>query len=284
MKNYQYQIIRYVHDHFTGEYVNVGVVVYSPENHFLASKTTRKYQRITSMFAEANGKWIQRVLRDFEDKLEIASKRLTDLFQPSQQIDNVTGSILPMDDTAIRLSETQFGIDVDLNAALEDLYQSLIEKHISDPKKETLLDEDVWREKYKQYFEKYEIIGKLKEHKVRLSDLPEDNILFSRAWKNEIWHCYEPLSFVVKNTDTVKSKIHKWSGKLSGIRRSGEELHLTLLVSFSPKHKKMLPLLEEYLLKEYNLPDNKLRVDIVTDDQAEILAKDVAEKMEKHLN
>ncbi|MDP5172607.1 MAG: DUF3037 domain-containing protein, partial [Bacteroidia bacterium] len=42
MKKYHYQIIRYVHDHFTGEFVNVGVVVYSKENGFLDCRTVRK--------------------------------------------------------------------------------------------------------------------------------------------------------------------------------------------------------------------------------------------------
>jgi len=284
MKSYQYQIIRYIHDHFTGEYVNVGVVVYSPENHFLKSKITRKYQRITSMFADANGKWVQKVLRDFEDQLALQSKRLTDLFQPSQKIEYVTGSIIPNDDTAIRLSPPQFGIDVHLDSALEDLFQSMVEKHINDSRRDTLLDEDVWRERYKQYFEKYEIINNLKEHKIKISDHPDDVISFSKAWKNDIWHCYEPLSFVVKKRDTVKNKIQKWSGRLSGLRRSGVALHLTLMVSYSEKHRRMLPLAEEYLVKEYNIPENKIRVEIVTEDQAEILAKEVVKMMQDHTN
>ena len=31
MKPYQYQVIRYTHDRVTGEFVNVGVVLYVPE-------------------------------------------------------------------------------------------------------------------------------------------------------------------------------------------------------------------------------------------------------------
>jgi len=284
MKSYQYQLIRYVHDHFTGEFVNLGVVVYSPENNFLTCKTTRKYQRVASLFPDVEGRWVLKVLRDFENRLQITAQRLQDLFSPSQNLGHVTSKIIPNDDTAIRFSEVQHGVDVDLNAAMDDLFSSLIEKHVDEPKKDTLLDEDVWKEKYKQYFEQYGIVDRLNEHIVKVSDLPEDSITFNRAWKNEIWHCYEPLSFVVKKSDTVKNKILKWSGRLSGLRRAGEELHITLLVSFSAKHKKMLPLLEEYLLKEYNLPDNKLRVDFVTDDNAESLAKSVAEQMEKHRN
>lgn len=284
MKPYQYQVVRYVHDHFTGEYVNVGVVVYNPENRYLACKITNKYQRITSMFADANGVWIMKILRDFEKKLHQTTDRLSELFQPSDQIENVTGSIIPNDDTAIRFSEAYSGVDIDYEVALEDLFNSLVEKHIHDSKKDTLLDEDVWKEKYKKYFEKYGIADRLNEHIVKISDLPEDYISFNKAWKNEIWHCYEPLSFVVKNRETVKNKVHKWSGRLNGLRRAGEPIHLTLMVSFSEKHKKMQPFIEQYLITEYKTSANNLRVEIVTDDQAEFLAEKVSKEMEAHSN
>ncbi|MDZ7717019.1 MAG: DUF3037 domain-containing protein [Balneolaceae bacterium] len=138
MKSYQYQIIQYVHDHFTGEYVNVGIVVYSPENKYLACRITNKYQRITSMFSEANGIWIMRVLRDFESQLNQTAEKMSELFQPSDEIENVTGNIIPNDDTAIRFSESQIGVDIDYNVALEDLFNSLVEKYIHDPKKDTV--------------------------------------------------------------------------------------------------------------------------------------------------
>ena len=275
MKSYQYQIIRYVHDHFTGEYVNVGVVVYSHENRFLACKITNRYQRITSMFPEANGKWIMKVLRDFEAKLNQISARLSELFQPSGQIEHITAGIIPKDDTAIRFSETYTGLDIDFDAALEDLFNSLIDKHIEDPKKDTLLDDDVWKMKYKKYFEQYNVISNLNVHEVRTGN---DLFTFDKAWKNEIWHCYEPLSFIVKKKGTVKEKVYRWAGKIQGLQNADEPLHLTLMTSFSSNHKGMITFVKDYLLKEHS----NIQIEIVTDDQAESLAKSISEKMNAH--
>ena len=275
MKSYQYQVIQYVHDHFTGEYVNVGIVVYSPENRFLACRITNKYQRITSMFSEANGIWILKVLRDFESKLNQTAKKLSELFQPSEKIENVTGNIIPNDDTAIRFSESHTGVDIDFNAALEDLFNSLVEKYIHDLKKDTELDEDVWKKKYKKYFEQYNLINNLTEYKVETSN---DVFSFNKAWKNEVWHCYEPLSFVVKREETVKKKVYRWAGKIQGLQKAEEPLHITLMTSFSPDHKRMLSFVEDYLLKE----SSNLQIEIVTDDQAELLAKKVSDDMKAH--
>ena len=67
MKTYYYQLLRYIHDQFTGEFVNLGIVVYSPEQQFLKAKVTQRYSRITSLFPEARGRYITTSAKDFEN-------------------------------------------------------------------------------------------------------------------------------------------------------------------------------------------------------------------------
>lgn len=276
MKKYQYQIIRYVHDHFTGEYVNVGVVVYSKEDHFLAGKTSGKYQRITHMFPEANGKWILRLLNNFKHQISIRSKELNELFTPSELLEQITNSILIQDNNALQLSTPRMAIDVNLEAALDDLYNAQVEKYISNKtENDSLLDEDVWRKSYKSYFEKYGIDKRLQMHDVKV---PKDTISFDKSWKNEFWHSYEPLSFVLKEKDSVKDKVYKWAGKLNGLQQSNETFHLTLMTSIAPKHKDLMSFIHEYL----NIQSDKLKVNIVTEDQAENLALEIMREMELH--
>ncbi len=57
MIKYQYQILRYVHDQFTGEFGNLGVVMYAPKNRFLKCKVVSKYARLSSFFGEINGQF-----------------------------------------------------------------------------------------------------------------------------------------------------------------------------------------------------------------------------------
>ena len=278
MKKYQYQLIRYIHDHFTGEYVNVGVVVYSKDDRFLASKTTNRYQRITNMFPDANGRWIMRVLANFNQQINRVSEELNELFTPSNSLEQITNSILIRDNAAIQLTETKLAIDIDLEIAINDLYNSQVEKYtLGKIDKNTLLDEDVWRTKYKAYFEKYGIDKRLKKHDIKV---PKDTISFQKSWKNEIWHCYEPLSFVLTEKDRIKDKVYKWAGRLQGLQQANEPLHLTLMTSISPKHKDLNSFIMEYL----KVSSDRLTVDIITDDKAENLAKEIYLKMELHDN
>lgn len=278
MKKYQYQIVRYVHDHFTGEYVNVGVVVYSREDSFLACKITGKYKRITDMFPGVNGRWVLKVLNNFNTSLDRISKELNELFLPSDSLEQLTNSILIRDNNAIQLTMVKMAIDINLQSALEDLYNSQVEKYnVSVQEKDTLLDDEVWKTKYKSYFEKYGIDKKLVLHKV---NVPKDVISFDKSWKNEIWHSYEPLSFVLKESDSIKDKVYKWAGKLQGLLQSNEPLHLTLLTSLPSKHSNMKGFIDEYLkVKSY-----KLTVEIVSDHEAENLAIKIKEQMEMHEN
>ncbi len=276
MENYQYQVIRYVHDHFTGEFVNVGIILYSKENQFLSCKTVRKYQRITHLFPESDGKWIVKVLKSIEQAVEAECRKLEDLFSPSEQLDLVTNKLFPNDNNAFRLTGPIAAIDLDLNAALNDLFSQLVEKYIANKEDSARMsDEDVWKVKYKNYFEKYGITSRLNTHEVKV---PEDVISFDYSWKNEIWHTYEPVSFELKQKESIKEKVYKWAGKIQALKKAEEPLHISFLTSINPKHQDLMEFIKGYL----QASDDKLQVEIVTADQAEDLAKRILEQMQHH--
>ena len=276
MKKYQYQVIRYVHDHFTSEFVNVGVVLFSKEHKFLGCKTIRKYQRITHLFPEANGKTIARILRYIEQKVKSESQKLNELFSLPDQLDAILNQVISNDNNAFQFTSSKAAIDIDLNAALEDLYTQLVEKYyLNDEDKQTLTDDDVWKLKYKTYFEKYGLTTRLKSHEVTV---PNDVISFGMSWKNEIWHSYEPLSFELKKKDSIKEKVYKWTGKLQALKQADEALHISFLTSINPKHKELMSFVKEYL----QASNGNLQIDVVTEDQAENVAKSIQQQMELH--
>ena len=45
MKTYELQVLRYHHDIVTGEFVNVGIVLFNKEMKFLKGAVTHKYAR-----------------------------------------------------------------------------------------------------------------------------------------------------------------------------------------------------------------------------------------------
>jgi hypothetical protein len=276
MKTYQYQIIKYVHNHFTGEFVNIGVVVYDPETKYLGCKVTKKYKRISNFFPSSDGKRVIQLLQYFEHSIKQKRKELVCLFSPSVSLADITSSILLKDNSVIQYSAVKTAIDVDLDAALNDLYNDLIGKydHEKDVQK-SLSDDDVWRQKYKKYFDEAGISGKLKSHVIKTKN---DDFKFEKAWKNEIWHCYEPLSFELQNKDAIKDKVYKWAGKLQGMQQTQEKLSITLLSALNPEFSDMKKFINEYL----DVNNENIDVDIVFDDQAQKVVSKIVLEMEEH--
>lgn len=276
MIKYQYQIIKYVHDQFTGEFVNVGVVIYSPDSHFLKAKVVNRYSRINSLFPEANGRFILRLLRNFESEIFSIAKQLSELFKPSADLKSITSDILPNDNSALQLSDVKLALDIDLDAALNDLYKDIVEKYIVlQHNSNTLSDDDVWKKRYKDYFDKYNVSERLTKHEVSTTN---DIFSFEKAWKNEIWHCYQPISFELQNQESIKDKVYKWVGRIQEINKAKEKIHLTFLSSISENHKS----LKKFIFNHLDYDTEQLQIDVVLDVDAEKTAKHIKEMMVEH--
>lgn len=126
MKSYQYQIIKYVHDHFTSEFVNIGVVVFDSKSQYLKCKVARGHKRITQFFPNAEGEEVIQLLEFFDRTIENKSKDLT---QFKISIDDITNAILQKDNCSIQYSDVKIGIDFDLDTALNSLYQNMVAKY-----------------------------------------------------------------------------------------------------------------------------------------------------------
>jgi hypothetical protein len=278
MKKYQYQLVKYVHDHFTGEFINVGVVLYSPENQFLDCKMVDKQSRLLGLFPKANWRFLFKVFKNIENSVKSEAKLMGGLFLKNNDLDKLTSKIIAKDNSAIQFSQAKSGIDIDLKAAFNDLYFDLVEKYIQvTPKKKSLTDQDVWQTKYKRYFEEYHIANRLVKYKLVTSN---DEFTFEKSWKNHIWHCYQPVSFLLQDKDSIKDKVYKWAGKLKEMKSTDEKIHLTFLTSLSRKNKDLEEFIQEYL----TLDETNLQVDIIQETDAEKFVQEVQALMLAHDN
>ncbi len=277
MKKFQYQIIRYMHDRVTAEFVNVGIVVYQPETKFLQGKFVSKFSRISQFFIDINGQYLLSTLRHFERELDTATKRLNELFSNHSSLTEIINSILPKDDSALFCSDLLFGIDIDPQSALDDLFDRLINKYNHDVDKDYHDDKYVWRKVYKQYFDKYEITSKLRPHTVKTD---HDHIEFDKAWKNGVWNCYQTLSFDLKRNDSIKNKVYRWSGILSELENSDQELHLYFLTVSHSRNRTINKFIEDTILKHNNV--RSLKVTMITEKQADKFVAGVKKDIEEH--
>jgi hypothetical protein len=284
MIKYEYQILRYIHDQASGEFVNVGIVIFEPETKFLKAKVLNKFSRISNFFEEINGYFLLNTLKHFQKEIECINKDLR-FFNSSEflslnekpSLKFISNKVLLSDDSGIKLTEPKFGLDIELESALDDLFNRLVDKYNSEVSKDIHSDAYAWNKIYKTYFDKYGITPKLKDHTVKT---PNDQIKFDKAWKNGVWNCYQSLSLDLKKEDSIKNKVYKWSGKIKELSSAHEKMNLYFLTT-SPKANAELNDFIKHTLLQNN---DEVNVTIVREDEAEQFAGKVKAAIEKSLS
>lgn len=279
MIKYQYQIIRYIHDRITGEFVNVGLLMFEPTSKFLECKVITKYARISQFFGEINGSFLLTTLKQLQSQVMEVSSSLEEFRftnKDFKDVSSITDYLLPKDDSALIATEVKLGIDVKLDAAFNDLYDRIVEMYNHDGDHEIHTDYYAWQKIYKSHFDKFGVTQKLKKHSVKTE---KDSIEFDKAWKNGVWNCYQTLSFDLKKTDSIKNKVYKWSGVLKELTTSSEEIKLYFLTT-TPKvgDSELNNFIKSTLT---DIDTDKIEVSIVTESEAETFAAKVKKAMEE---
>ena len=278
MIKYQYQVIRYIHDRMTGEFVNVGLLLFEPASSYLECRVVTKYSRISNFFGEINGHFLLSTLKQFESQIGEISRSMNDFLSTNgaKDISSISNYVLPKDDSALIVTEVKYGIDLKMESAFDDLYHRLVEKYSHENEHDVHTDYYAWQKVYKNYFDKAGVTPNLEKHSVKTK---KDSIDFDRAWKNGVWNCYQTLSFDLKKAENIKSKVYKWSGILKALEASAEKMSLYFLTT-SPKVND--PNINEFIkatLTDHGM-DN-IKVTIVTESGAEKFAAKVRKDMKE---
>lgn len=272
MKKYQYQILRYCHDIVTGEFVNVGIVVYEPASKFLKASMLKKYARISKFFENVDGQFILRVLQNMDKAIQVRAKEIHN--QKIKNLNQITEEILPPDDGSFFFSQPHAAMDLDLSLALDDLFERYVNKH--QPKEKNYnSDKLIWQNYYKKYFDAYGITPVLSQHTI---DTPTDKFVFERVWKNGAIHVFEPLSFNLKEENSIKDKVYKWDGKLNELDTNAEKLHLYLLSSL-PEKTRLKEFIEQKLTKKEL---KNIKLSLIKEDEAESFSESLRDEIDNY--
>jgi hypothetical protein len=274
MITYQYQLLRYLHDRVSGEFVNVGVVVFEPTTRFLKAKVVTRFSRISQFFSDISGHYLLQTLRNIEREVNDLSISLSDGLTSDTHLRTLTTQVLPNSDNALIFTEVLQGIDISPKAAFDDLFERIVDRYNRDPGEAARTDAYAWRKVYKRYFDQLGITRHLQSHTVTTR---QDTLQFDKAWKNGVWHCYQSVSFDLQKEDAIRNKVYKWSGILDELKTSDEEVKLYLL-TVSPRDDKDL---EDFILSKLdNKQVGKVQVSVVCEQQAERFARQVKQEME----
>ncbi len=211
---YTFSVLRYVHDAATEEFINVGVVLYSPDAKFIDAMCVNKYGRLSKTFHGVDGEHFKQVVAHIENKFsqkkEILKNEFT--FDHKKTISTILKEVLPIDDSALHFSAEGSGLSEKPQATLASLYVRYCEKYM-DKSHHRRDEEDIWR-LFKKPLEDKGVTEKLKPFTVKSND---DEFEFKHAWKNAAWHVLQPVSFDMVKSQSIMDKANLWLGRGHGV-------------------------------------------------------------------
>jgi len=272
---YSFSVLRYVHDPVTQEFVNIGVAVFSPEAQYLRAICTGNYGRITQLFQRIDGQRFRQLSRYIQDQICIAGEDLKAAlpFESGPTIESLLAKVLPPDDSAVRFSKAGVGLSADLDQTLYGLFQRHVERYTgSDSPRRT--DEDVWRV-FREPLDRVFVTPRLKPKRIVA---PNYDYEFERAWKNEVWHLYEPVSFDMAEGASILDKANRWVGRATSLRDSSDPFRIHMLLG-EPSDDR----LKTTFVKAQNILNNMpVKKEFIRECEAEAFAEELAREVQGH--
>lgn len=121
MKTYEYQILRYIPDQVSGEFLNVGILMFGPKERTFCYEFINLRQRLSAAFYGIESTHIMRKLKILQEELEDIEKQQSGNLQLGD-VSSVTfysTQILKRDDSALQFTEVKKGMDINLSQPSE---------------------------------------------------------------------------------------------------------------------------------------------------------------------
>ncbi|MCB4771061.1 DUF3037 domain-containing protein [Ancylobacter sp. Lp-2] len=274
---YSYTLLRYVHDVLTGEFVNVGVVLFVPATGQLCFKMRTTIGRLKGAFPDIDRVAFVSSMKAVRRGLDHMASREKDagLFRTKGDAAAVARQALPPDDSSLQWSPCGTGLTGSPEETLERLFQRFVTRYDAHTRHRKT-DEDVWRP-VRQQLEERNIAQCLQEKSIQGG---LDEIVFKHAWKNGQWHVYEPLSFDLADADGIKGKAREWLGHLSAVVAGGKAEHFKPhFIVGAPTNPTLAPAYRTAIAILEKAPNNP---EIYEENQLDKLVAQIEDEMRDH--
>jgi len=276
--HFTFSVLRYIHDPVSGEFANVGVVLYAPDIRFLDAICTPTYGRISAYFADFDPEHFKRMMKHIERRVWELGQTLDQLpFETHPKTANdCAARVLPPDDSSLQFSPILgSGMTDNARLKLSELYERYVERYSKKLEKPSRSDDDVMRT-FREPLAQRQVLPRLTRKRIVGKD---DEYEFPYAWKNGRWNACEPVSFDLIESGSIIDKANRWLGRAVNLKGSDENFKLYLLLG-KPSGSK--PLMDAFRRAERILEKMPIDHDLVLEEDAPRFAKQVEADLRDH--
>jgi len=224
---YQSITLRYLHDPATGEFANLGVVVYSP-GHPVESRFTHRLQRVSRFFGGIETHHIRAILTRLEKALAKAGgdQKQIDFIQTGLQIREIATRALAQDSSALQWADAGAGTTDSLPKAADNLLARLVTRYEQTKTTNSRTSEVVWD----SYCGPLASKGVLRKLTPRELITPNYTHHFDHTFINGCLRVIEPVSLDYDDPDYIVARGRHWLGVGAALQKATEEHRFTFLL------------------------------------------------------
>jgi (2Fe-2S) ferredoxin len=277
LERYSFCFLRYVHEPLSGEFANVGVLLWAPQSRFLGFRASQKYRRLSHFFPGFQQQDHRQLIARIDTQFQKLAARLSDpqgelpFPESPESARDLALKVIPHDDAALQWSLSGGGLTESPTAELDTLFQEAVARHYDSVDEARRDDGVIYREIYSRAFESPIVKAHMSEHEVVA---PLASHVFPQAWKNGVWNVYQPLSFDLKRGENIRHKAYHWESLTRFLAQSAETPKIHLLLGAPSGDQR----------KDYEKAKDVLRssnlVNLVEEDQAADFASDLAQRVQ----
>jgi len=273
---FSYVVLRYMHDVFTREFVNVAVLVHVPESGFLRLRRVHPLTRVKKFFPGAQSGPLGRMLQFLESRCKaMETKHKSELPDRAISAAEIAPCLLPTDDSALQWSDTGGGLTEDPEQTLQDLFDRLVARHEKAQPVVRKEDDDVWKP-FEREFRSRDVLHRFQEKVLHVGEL---YCTFKNTWqpRDSYLRVFQPLSFDLVDTSDIVEKAVDWGGMVRQLRKVDSEFEINLLLGRPNDQSKWTAFAQA---QEVLTEDVTGRKRLVLEERAPEFARQVAEEIQ----
>lgn len=234
LEPYSFCFLRYVHEPLSGEFANVGVLLWAPGSRYLGFRASQKFRRLSHFFHGFQQQDYRNMIARIETQFEKLAGILADsqgelpFSESPESARELALKVIPHDDAALQWSLSAGGLTVSPEEELEALFMEAVARHYDSVDEARRDDATIYRQFYSRAFEAPAVKPFVHEHEVMA---PHASHVFSHAWKNGVWNVYQPLSFDLKRSEDIRGKAFRWESLTRWLAQSPERPNIHLLLA-----------------------------------------------------
>ncbi|MAS92883.1 MAG: hypothetical protein CMO55_06760 [Verrucomicrobiales bacterium] len=279
---YSFCFLRYFHEPLSGEFANVGLVLWAPKKNYLGFRFSSRFQRLSHFFHDFHSEDYRQMIRRIETRfgqlqIEYAGPQSRLPFdRVPEHARDLASLVVPIDDGALQWSKSSGGVTNHPEGELETLFQNYIAKHYESVAAHRRDEKTVFREVFKKAFDAPSVRPHIREHTVK-AHLAKHTVqhTFEHAWQNGVWNVYQTVSFDLKKNDDILGKALTWDSRTKFLASAEEHpcIHLLLGKPSDEERKDAYGAAKEVLASSD-------RITLIEEDQVDQFAEELARKVQ----